>query len=50
MEMMVDIGTLIVQTPDVREGRPRVAGTSVTALRIAQWYKRGHSTRESAFW
>ncbi len=37
----VDIGTLIVSTPDIRGGRPRIAGTGVTVQRIAVWYKLG---------
>lgn len=41
MERTKDIGTLIVRTPDVRAGRPRIAGTGVTVRRIAQWYKQG---------
>jgi uncharacterized protein (DUF433 family) len=44
----VDIGTLIVRTPDVRGGRPRVAGTGVTVQRIVGWYKLGLSPDEIA--
>ena len=46
MEPTRDIGTLIVQTPDVREGRPRIADTGVTVRRIAQWYKQGLQPEE----
>jgi uncharacterized protein (DUF433 family) len=44
----VDIGTLITCTPDVRGGRPRVAGTGVTVRRIVGWYKLGLSPEEIA--
>ncbi len=44
----VDIGTLIVQSPKVRGGRPRVAGTGVTVQRIVGWYKLGLSPEEIA--
>ena len=44
----VDIGTLIVETPDIRGGRPRIAGTGVTVQRIAGWYKLGLTPEEIA--
>ncbi len=44
----VDIGTLITCTPDIREGRPRIAGTGVTVQRIVGWYKLGLSPEEIA--
>ena len=44
----IDIGTLIVQTAEVRGGRPRVAGTGVTVRRIVGWYKLGLSPEEIA--
>ena len=43
-----DIGTLIVRTPDVRGGRPRIAGTGVTVQRIVGWYKLGLTPEEIA--
>ncbi len=43
-----NIGTLIVQTPEVCGGRPRIAGTGVTVRRIAGWYKLGFSPEEIA--
>ena len=48
MAMVVDIGTLIVQTPEMRGGRPRIAGTGVTVRRIVGWYKLGWSPEEIA--
>jgi uncharacterized protein (DUF433 family) len=44
----VEIGTLIVRTPDIRGGRPRIAGTGVTVQRIVGWYKLGLSPEEIA--
>lgn len=44
----VDIGTLIVRTPDVRGGRPRIAGTGIAARRIVGWYKLGLNPEEIA--
>lgn len=48
MTITTDIGTLIVQTPNIRGGRPRIAGTSITVRRIAGWYKLGFSPEEIA--
>jgi uncharacterized protein (DUF433 family) len=45
---IADIGTLITRSPDVRGGRPRIAGTGVTVRRIVGWYKLGLSTEEIA--
>ncbi len=46
MATVTDIGTLIEQTPGIRGGRPCVAGTGVSVLRIAGWYKLGWSPEE----
>lgn len=43
---VIDIGTLITHTPDVRGGRPRIAGTGVTVLRVVGWYKLGLTPEE----
>lgn len=43
MANVIDIGTLIVQTSEIRGGRPRIAGTGVTVRRIVGWYKLGLS-------
>ncbi len=43
MAKVTDIGTLIVRTPEIRGGRPRIAGTGVTVRRIVGWYKLGLS-------
>lgn len=48
MPQLTDIGTLIIRTPQVRGGRPRIAGTGVTVRRIVGWYKLGLSPEEIA--
>ncbi len=44
----IDIGTLIVRTPEIRGGRPRIAETGMTVQRIVGWYKLGLSPEEIA--
>jgi len=46
MANVVEVGTLIVRTPEMRGGRPRIAGTGVTVRRIVGWYKLGLSPEE----
>jgi uncharacterized protein (DUF433 family) len=46
MATLTDIGTLITQTPEICGGRPRIAGTGVSVLRIARWYKMGWTPEE----
>ena len=46
MQTMVDIGTFIVRSPEIRGGRPRVAGTGVTVQRVVGWYKLGLTPEE----
>ena len=48
MAIASDIGALIVSTPEIRSGRPRVAGTGVTVKRVVGWYKLGLSPEEIA--
>lgn len=48
MGTVVDIGSLIARSPEVRAGRPRIAGTGVTVRRVARWYKLGLSPEEIA--
>lgn len=43
---VVDIGTLITRSPEIRGGRPRIAGTGVTVRRVVGWYKLGLSPEE----
>jgi uncharacterized protein (DUF433 family) len=44
--MSVDIGSLIVSSPDMKHGRQRLAGTGITVQRIALWYKLGYGLEE----
>jgi uncharacterized protein (DUF433 family) len=48
MTTLVNIGSLIIQTPDVRRGHPRIAGTGVTVQRVVSWYKLGLAPEEIA--
>ena len=48
MHVPTDIGTLIVRSPDIRGGRPRVAGSGVTVRRIVGWYRLGLNAEEIA--
>lgn len=45
---IVDIGSLITRSPQIRGGRPRIAGTGVTVRRIVGWYKLGLTPDEIA--
>jgi uncharacterized protein (DUF433 family) len=47
-ELVVDIGKLIVTSPDIRHSRPRIAGTGVTVQRIVVLYKTGLNPEEIA--
>ena len=42
----VDIGKLIVSSPQIRRGRARIAGTGVTVHRVIGWYKLGLTPEE----
>jgi uncharacterized protein (DUF433 family) len=46
--MSTDIGSLIESTPEIRRGKPRVAGTGITIHRIVTWYKQGYSPEQIA--
>ncbi len=48
MSTTIDIGTLIVRSPEIRGGRPRIAGTGVTVRQVVSWYKLGLSPEEIA--
>jgi uncharacterized protein (DUF433 family) len=48
MSIAVDIGALIVRSPEIRNGQPRIAGTGVTVRRIVGWYKLGLNPEEIA--
>ena len=46
MATAIDIGTLITRSPELCGGRPRVAGTGVTVMRIAGWHRLGCDPEE----
>ena len=48
MDTAVDIGALITRKPEIREGRPCIAGTGVSVMRIAGYYKQGLPPEEIA--
>ena len=48
MPTVVDIGTLIEHSPEIRRGRPCIAGTGVTVRRIAGWHNLGLAPEEIA--
>ena len=41
MAIVTEIGSLISRRPQIRGGRPCIAGTSVSVRRIAQWHNMG---------
>lgn len=41
MAAVTEIGSLISRRPDIRGGRPSIAGTGVSVRRIAQWHNMG---------
>ena len=44
--MAINSTRLIISSSDIRQGKPRIAGTSITVHRIAIWYKLGYSAEE----
>jgi uncharacterized protein (DUF433 family) len=46
MAATVEIGSLITRSPEIRGGRPRIAGTGITVRRIVGWYKQGMTPEE----
>ena len=46
MATVTEIGSLISRRPDIRGGRPCVAGTGVSVRRIAQWHNMGQIPEE----
>ena len=45
---VIDIGTLIARSVEIKGGRPLLAGTGVTVQRIVGWYKLGLTPEEIA--
>ena len=48
MATATDIGTLLTQSAGICGGRLRIAGTGISVLRIAGWYKLGSPPEEIA--
>src|SRR5437899_350010 len=48
MATVIEIGSLISRRPDIRGGRPCIAGTGVSVRRIAQWHNMGLISEEIA--
>jgi uncharacterized protein (DUF433 family) len=46
MSLTVEIGTLVDRDPNIRGGRPKIAGTGLTISRIVSWYKLGMTPEE----
>jgi uncharacterized protein (DUF433 family) len=46
MSTAIDIGTLVVSTPETCGGRPRIAGTRISIAQIAVWSKQRLSVEE----
>lgn len=45
---IVDIGTMIARSPEIRGDRPRIAGTGVTVQRVVALFKLGLNPNEIA--
>lgn len=45
---VTEIGTLIDRNPKIRGGRPKIAGTGITVMRIVIFYQSGYSPEEIA--
>jgi uncharacterized protein (DUF433 family) len=43
---MTNFEALLTTSPDIRHGRPCIAGTRITVHRVAIWYKLGYSAEE----
>jgi uncharacterized protein (DUF433 family) len=48
MATNIDIGSLIEHSPEIRSGRPCIAGTGITVRRIAGWHNLGLTPEEIA--
>ncbi len=46
MPIAVEIGSLISRSPEIRGGRPCIAGTGVSVRRIARWHNMGQVPEE----
>jgi len=39
---ILDIGTLITHSDEIKNEKPIITGTGITVNRIVSWYKRGY--------
>ena len=46
MASVTEIGSLISRRPEIRGGRPCIAGTGVCVRRIAVWHNMGYTPEE----
>jgi uncharacterized protein (DUF433 family) len=46
MASVTEIGSLISRRPEIRGGRPCIAGTGVSVRRIAEWHNMGSIPEE----
>jgi uncharacterized protein (DUF433 family) len=46
--MSIDLGTLLVRSPNVCGGRLRIDGTRMTVNQVVVWYKQGYTPEEIA--
>ena len=46
MSIATDIGTLVTCSPEIRNGRPIIAGTRTSVSRVAVLYKQGANAEE----
>ncbi len=46
MATIVDIGTLMERSPQIRGGRPCIAGTGISVQRIVGWHNLGLTPEE----
>ena len=46
--MSTTIDELIENSPEIRHGKPCIAGTGITVHRIVTWYKQGYSPEQIA--
>ena len=44
----VEIGSMIIRTPGICGGRPRITGTGMSVRRVVIWYKLGLTPEEIA--
>lgn len=46
MSALLEIGSLIIASDNIRGGRPRIAGTGMTVQTVVRWYRLGLTPEE----